>query len=63
MPVVDLGPDTALCDTEQITLDAGNPGETFTGYNGSLKPKPRAGFILLLPRLLYYLKQVNLTLR
>ena len=34
-PVVDLGPDTALCDTEQITLDAGNPGETFNWHNGS----------------------------
>ena len=34
-PVVDLGPDTALCDTEQITLDAGNPGETFQWWDGS----------------------------
>lgn len=34
-PVVDLGPDTALCDTEQITLDAGNPGNSYTWFNGA----------------------------
>jgi gliding motility-associated-like protein len=34
-PVVDLGPDTALCDGEQITLDAQNAGETFLWHNGA----------------------------
>ena len=34
-PVVDLGPDTALCDEEQITLDAGNPGMAFTWHTGA----------------------------
>ena len=34
-PVVDLGPDSALCDEESIVLDAGNPGETFTWFNNA----------------------------
>ncbi len=34
-PVVDLGPDTALCDGEQITLDAQNAGDDFLWHNGS----------------------------
>lgn len=29
-PVVDLGPDSALCDGGSITLDAGNPGAAYT---------------------------------
>jgi len=34
-PVVDLGPDTALCNTESITLSAGNPGESYLWSTGS----------------------------
>lgn len=34
-PIVDLGPDTALCDTEQITLDARNDTCSFLWSNGS----------------------------
>lgn len=34
-PVVDIGPDTALCDTESITLDAGNPGDSYLWSTGS----------------------------
>lgn len=34
-PVVDIGPDTALCDTDILTLDAGNPGSQFTWSTGS----------------------------
>src|SRR5690606_18041066 len=29
LPVVDLGPDTALCGTGSILLDAGNPGASY----------------------------------
>jgi len=32
---LDLGPDTALCDTEQITFDAGGPGLTYLWSTGS----------------------------
>lgn len=34
-PEVDLGPDTALCDEQQITLDAGNPGASYFWSTGS----------------------------
>ncbi|MEO8069354.1 MAG: gliding motility-associated C-terminal domain-containing protein [Flavobacteriales bacterium] len=34
-PVVDLGPDTALCDTQQLTLDAGNDTCAFTWSTGA----------------------------
>lgn len=34
-PVVDIGPDTALCDLETITLDAGNAGDAFLWHDGS----------------------------
>jgi gliding motility-associated-like protein len=34
-PVVDIGNDTLLCPGEPITLDAGNPGMTFTWSNGA----------------------------
>ena len=35
IPEVDLGPDTTLCEGEQITLDAGNPGSSYSWSNGS----------------------------
>lgn len=34
-PVVDLGPDTALCDTQELTLDAQNDTCTFTWSTGA----------------------------
>lgn len=34
-PVVDLGPDSALCDTEVMDLDAGNPGQSFVWSDGA----------------------------
>lgn len=34
-PVVDLGPDTTLCDGEVLTLDAGNPGSSYQWSTGS----------------------------
>lgn len=34
-PAVDLGPDTVLCAGEWITLDAGNPGNTYTWSTGA----------------------------
>ncbi|MCB0770931.1 MAG: gliding motility-associated C-terminal domain-containing protein [Flavobacteriales bacterium] len=34
-PLLDLGPDTALCDTEMITFDAGGPGVTYLWSTGS----------------------------
>lgn len=34
-PLLDLGPDTALCDTELITFDAGGPGLSYLWGNGS----------------------------
>ncbi|MBX2972462.1 MAG: gliding motility-associated C-terminal domain-containing protein [Flavobacteriales bacterium] len=34
-PVVDLGPDTVLCDGERLMLDAANPGSTYTWSNGA----------------------------
>jgi gliding motility-associated-like protein len=34
-PVVDLGPDSALCDGDVLTLDAGNPGALYAWSNGS----------------------------
>ncbi|MBL8001739.1 MAG: gliding motility-associated C-terminal domain-containing protein [Flavobacteriales bacterium] len=37
-PVVDLGPDTALCETQVLTLDAGNPGSNYTWSDGSNFP-------------------------
>ncbi|HNK42247.1 MAG TPA: gliding motility-associated C-terminal domain-containing protein, partial [Flavobacteriales bacterium] len=33
-PVVDLGPDTVLCEGDVLTLDAGNPGATYQWSNG-----------------------------
>lgn len=33
-PMVDLGPDSILCDTEIMTLDAGNPGESYSWNTG-----------------------------
>ena len=33
-PVVDLGPDTVLCDGDVLVLDAGNPGATYTWSSG-----------------------------
>ncbi|MBL8011760.1 MAG: gliding motility-associated C-terminal domain-containing protein [Flavobacteriales bacterium] len=35
-PVVDLGPDTALCQGDVLTLDAGNPGTTYTWSTGAV---------------------------
>jgi gliding motility-associated-like protein len=32
---VNLGPDTAICENMQITLDAGNPGATYKWQDGS----------------------------
>lgn len=37
-PVVDLGADTALCETRTLTLNAGNPGSLYTWSNGSNLP-------------------------
>lgn len=34
LPVVNLGNDTAICEGAQITLDAGNPGHTYTWTPG-----------------------------
>ena len=34
MPVVDLGPDTALCGSNSLILDAGNPGATYLWSTG-----------------------------
>jgi gliding motility-associated-like protein len=34
-PIVDLGPDTILCDTEVMILNAANPGASITWSNGS----------------------------
>ncbi|MCB0763357.1 MAG: gliding motility-associated C-terminal domain-containing protein [Flavobacteriales bacterium] len=34
-PVVDLGPDTVLCEGQVRVLDAGNPGATYAWSNGS----------------------------
>ncbi|MBV6403950.1 MAG: hypothetical protein GFGODING_00697 [Flavobacteriales bacterium] len=34
-PAVDLGPDTALCQGDVLTLDAGNPGATYTWSTGA----------------------------
>ena len=34
LPVVNIGPDTALCGTETITLDAGNDGVSYNWSNG-----------------------------
>ena len=33
-PVVDLGPDSVLCEGDVLTLDAGNPGATYHWSNG-----------------------------
>lgn len=33
-PVVELGPDTSLCDGEILVLDAGNPGAIYAWSNG-----------------------------
>lgn len=33
-PIVDLGPDSALCDTEVLTLDADNPGDNYSWSTG-----------------------------
>lgn len=34
-PVVELGPDTVLCDGEVLMLDAANPGATYSWSNGA----------------------------
>lgn len=34
-PTVDLGNDTSVCGTAQVTLDAGNPGSTYSWSNGA----------------------------
>lgn len=34
-PIVNLGHDTTLCSNETILLDAGNPGATYSWWNGS----------------------------
>lgn len=34
-PALDLGGDVALCQGEQVTLDAGNPGSTYIWSNGA----------------------------
>ncbi|MCC6399304.1 MAG: gliding motility-associated C-terminal domain-containing protein [Flavobacteriales bacterium] len=34
-PIVDLGPDTALCDTDTMDLNAGNPGQAFIWSTGA----------------------------
>ncbi|MBK8612663.1 MAG: gliding motility-associated C-terminal domain-containing protein [Flavobacteriales bacterium] len=33
-PVVDLGPDSVLCEGDVLTLDAGNPGASYTWSSG-----------------------------
>ncbi|MES2559368.1 MAG: YCF48-related protein [Bacteroidota bacterium] len=35
-PEVDLGPDTTICSTCTIQLDAGNPGSTYTWYRNGV---------------------------
>jgi hypothetical protein len=35
LPVVDLGPDFSTCNTGPITLDAGNPGSTYSWSTGA----------------------------
>jgi gliding motility-associated-like protein len=37
-PLVDLGPDTVLCDGEVLLLGAGNPGSTYQWSTGSTAP-------------------------
>lgn len=37
-PELDLGPDTALCDTESITFNAEGPGLTYSWSTGSTEP-------------------------
>jgi gliding motility-associated-like protein len=39
MPVVDLGPDTALCGSNTLILDAGNPGATYLWSTGETTPE------------------------
>ncbi|MCB9168931.1 MAG: gliding motility-associated C-terminal domain-containing protein [Flavobacteriales bacterium] len=34
-PIVDLGPDSALCDRDTMPLDLGNPGQSYLWSNGS----------------------------
>lgn len=34
-PVVDLGPDSSLCENDALVIDAGNPGSTFQWSNGA----------------------------
>jgi len=34
-PIVNLGPDTMLCNAASVLLDAGNPGLTYTWSNGA----------------------------
>jgi len=34
-PVVQLGPDTVLCDGEALVVDAGNPGSSYVWSNGA----------------------------
>ncbi|XOV69111.1 MAG: T9SS type A sorting domain-containing protein [Fluviicola sp.] len=35
LPIVDLGPDTSACPGTQVSLDAGNPGATYS-WNGGI---------------------------
>ncbi len=42
-PSVDLGPDTVLCAGQLLTLDAGNPGSTFTWSTGATSPTLSVG--------------------
>ena len=35
VPVVSLGNDTSICNTQTVTLDAGNPGSVYLWNNGS----------------------------
>ncbi len=35
LPVIDLGPDTSICEGATITLDANNPGDTYLWTPGS----------------------------
>ncbi|HEX5023976.1 MAG TPA: PKD domain-containing protein, partial [Agriterribacter sp.] len=35
-PVVDLGPDAAICSGSSVTLDAGNPGATYLWNTGAI---------------------------
>ncbi|MBX6379773.1 MAG: gliding motility-associated C-terminal domain-containing protein, partial [Thermoflavifilum aggregans] len=38
LPIVNLGPDTAICQGERLVLDAGNPGATYLWNTGQTSP-------------------------